>query len=308
MKISVVSPVYRAEKIVPELVRRIKETMESLPHTYEIVLVEDGSPDKSWQVIEEACKEHPEVVGIKLSRNFGQHYAITAGLAESIGDVVIVMDCDLQDDPKYIPELLEGQDRGAEIIYTEKTSRKHSWFKNLTAQLFNQVFNYLIDNKHWKASGAIGSYSLLSRKAVNAYLEIKDYRRHYLMVLRWLGFPSHTIQIEHSARFEGKSSYTFSKLVQHALDGITSQSDKLLRLTMFAGFVLSALAFVVAVIVVLLTIYSGFSAGWPSLFVLILFIGGLIISSIGISGLYIGKIFEQTKNRPLYLIDKKINK
>lgn len=308
MKISIVSPVYRAEKIVPELVKRIDSVLKGISNDYEILLVEDGSPDNSWRAIEQSCHENSRVVGIKLSRNFGQHHAITAGIAEARGDLAIIMDCDLQDNPKYIPQLLEAHRNGAEVVYTVKKSRKHSWSKNVTAQIFSVIFNYLIDNETWKTSGTVGSFSLISRKVMNAFLEIHDYRRHYLMVLRWLGFDYAMVEVEHEERFEGSSSYSFSKLLNHALDGITSQSDKILRITMLGGFLLSGMAFLAAIVVIFLTLYSGFSPGWPSLFVLILFIGGLTISSIGITGIYVGKIFEQTKNRPLYLIEKKLNK
>lgn len=308
MKISIVSPVYGAETIVKELVSRITNTMNSLNINYEIILVEDGSPDKSWDEIEQICCYNKFVKGIKLSRNFGQHYAITAGLQESLGDAVIVMDCDLQDNPKYIPVLIDNWKDGNDIVYTKKKERKHSWIKNFTARLFNLVFNYLVDNKSWENSVSIGSYSLLSRKVVDSFLLVNDYRRHYLMVLRWLGYSYEIVEIEHEKRYAGKSSYNLSKLIIHAIDGITSQSDKLLRLTMVLGFFISAISFLAASVVVYLAIYTSFSPGWPSLFVLILFIGGLIISSIGISGIYIGKIYEQSKGRPLFIIDKRLNK
>ena len=159
MKISVISPVYGAETIVQELVSRISNVMDSLEFDYEIILVEDGSPDKSWNEIEQVCSMNKFVKGVKLSRNFGQHCAITAGLQESTGDAVIVMDCDLQDNPKYIPILIDNWQNGSDIVYTKKKKRKHSWFKNLSARLFNWVFNYLVDNKSWENSGSIGSYS-----------------------------------------------------------------------------------------------------------------------------------------------------
>lgn len=305
--ISIVSPVYKAEKILDELVFRIKSEVEKVTNNYEIILVEDGSPDNSWLKIEENCIKNSHIKGVRLSRNFGQHYAITAGLEHSSGDVVIVMDCDLQDNPIYFKDLLNKHKEGFDIVYTMKKKRAHGFIKNFWAKLFNTIFNYLIDNKDSKSSTSIGSYSLLSRKVVDDFLRIKDSRRHYLMVLRWLGFKSTLIEIEHEKRFEGKSSYTFKKLLLHAIDGITSQSDKLLRLTAGFGFILSLISFLSALFLTILYFLRPFQAGWPSLIILILFLGGLIILSIGISGIYIGKIFEQTKNRPLYLIDKKMN-
>mgnify|MGYP006077930809 CR=1 FL=1 len=307
MVISVVSPVYSAEGTVDELVRQLVNVFDGLKADYEIVLIDDCGPDKSWERIEVICANNPAVKGVKLSRNFGQHFAITAGLKIARGDFVVVMDCDLQDDPLYIPEMLEQAKQGNDIVYTLKTNRKHSYVKNLTANLFNRVFNWLIDNKNWKSDNMIGSYSLLSRKVVDAFNNYKDYRRHYLMVLRWLGFQSTYVKVEHKERFAGTSSYNLSRLINHAIDGITSQSDKLLRLTVLLGIVLSLSAFTGATYIVVRSLFSSFKNGWASLFVLVLFVGGLIILSVGISAIYIGKIFEQTKERPLYLIDKTLN-
>lgn len=307
MKISVVSPVYGAEKIIPELVKQVSNALQQITSDYEIVLVEDGSPDKSWEAIEHQCATNNHVKGIKLSRNFGQHYAITAGIHNAEGDYVIVMDCDLQDDPAYIRDLYQKALEGYDIVYTVKEERKHSLIKNMTARLFNSLFNWLIDNKSWKSSSQVGSYSLLSRKVVESFRNYKDYRRHYLMILRWLGYKSAFINIQHKERFEGKSSYNLSKLLHHAIDGITSQSDKLLRMTVVLGFFMSIAAFLGGLYIFIRSLISPFQSGWASLSILILFVGGLIITTIGISGIYIGKIFEQTKGRPLFIIDKKIN-
>ena len=305
--LSIISPVYKAEKIVDELVLRIKSEAEKITTDYEIILVEDGGGDNSWLKIEENCLRDAHVKGVKLSRNFGQHFAITAGLEQSVGDVVIVMDCDLQDNPIYFHELYQKYKEGFDIVYTKKTKREHSFFKNIWAYFFNFIFNFLIDNKDSKSSNAVGSYSLLSRKVVDSFLKINDSRRHYLMVLRWLGFSNATIEIQHDKRFEGKSSYNMKKLILHAIDGVTSQSDKLVRMMAGFGFILSLLSFIISLIVVIMYFIRPFKAGWPSLIILMLFLGGLIILSVGICGIYIGKIFEQTKNRPLYLIDKKLN-
>ncbi len=155
MKISVISPVYKAEKIVPELVKRIQESVRQITEDYEIILVEDGSPDGSWNEIENVASLNKNVVGIKLSRNFGQHYAITAGLEEANGDYVILIDCDLQDNPKYFSELIAKAEEGFDIVYTAKTTRKHSFLKNLTAHVFNKIYNFLIDKTLGKASSNI---------------------------------------------------------------------------------------------------------------------------------------------------------
>lgn len=306
--ISIVSPVYRAEKIVDELVKRISAEVSAITENFEIILVEDGGPDNSWRKIEENCNADSRVKGIKLTRNFGQHFAITAGIENAKGDFVVVIDCDLQDDPKYIPEMYKKIKEGYDIVYTYKEERKHNFMKNVTAKMFNAFFNYLVDNKNSKAHSNVGSYSMLTRKAVDAFCIYGDYQRHYLMVLRWIGMRSTHIHIEHYERFEGKSSYNFSKLIIHAINGITSQSDKLLRINVIIGIVLSFLSFLSIIIITILYFMHGFMSGWASLIVVILFSTGILLTSIGISGIYIGKIFEQVKNRPKYLIDVFLNR
>ena len=309
MKISVISPIYNAENIVEELSLRLAEAIEPITSHYEIILVEDGSPDNSWGKIESICAAKSNVIGVKLSRNFGQHYAITAGIFESTGDYVVVIDCDLQDDPKYIADLVKKAEEGFDIVYTTKQERKHSLWKNITASIFNTVFNWLIDNnKQLSASKGVGSFSLMTRQVVDAYKSMGDYKRHYLMILRFLGFPSSSIEIEHKDRYEGESSYTFRKLVSHALDGIVAQSNKLLRITIVLGFFISLVAVLSGLFIVIQALINNFAPGWASTIVVVLFIGGLTISSVGVAAIYIGNIYEQVKQRPLYFIEKKLNR
>lgn len=305
--ISIVSPVYMAEKIIPELVKRIKEEVSKITEHFEIILVEDCGADDSWHCIEEEGKKDQRIKGIKLSRNFGQHHAITAGLSYAQGDYTVIIDCDLQDNPKYILDLYNKAVEGNDIVYTIKKSRKHSFFKNVTAIVFNRIFNYLSENKTSKADKNVGAFSMLSKKVVNSFLMIKDTHRHYLMVLRTLGFQNAYIEIEHENRFEGKSSYSFSKLMKHAINGITSQSDKLLRISVSVGFAMFCLSILWAIYILYKYFTTGLMSGYTSTIVVQLLGTGLILISIGITGIYIGKIFEQTKNRPLFIIDKYSN-
>ena len=305
--ISVVSPVYGAEQIIDELVKQLVEEVSKISNNYEIILVDDCGPDKSWIKIKENCASNERIKGVKLSRNFGQHSAITAGIEIAKGDYLVIIDCDLQDDPKYITHLYNKIHEGYDIVYTYKEERKHSFFKNITARFFNFFFNYLIDNKNLKSNNNIGAYSIINRKVADAFSSFNDYHRHYLMVLRWMGFNYCFVQIEHKNRFSGKSSYTFSKLVKHALDGITSQSDKLLRLFVNLGLIVSFLSFLAIILIIILYLIHGFMSGWASIIVVLLFSTGLILTGIGVLGIYLGKTFEQTKNRPKYLIDEQIN-
>lgn len=308
MKISVVSPVYNAEKILGELVSRISKELIEICDSHEIILVDDRGPDRSWEVIETLCKNNPHVKGVKLSRNFGQHAAIKAGLSEVTGDCCIVLDCDLQHDPKYFKSLVyTWQEKKVEVVFAVTPVRKHSLFKNFSAKVFNSLFNFLVDDKQLSGSNAAGSFSLISRKVVDAFVSFNDYQFHYLMVLRWLGYSHAQVVVEHAPRFEGKGSYTFGKLVEHAIVAITYQSSRLLTINIMIGFVIASLSVLGGIAVVVRYLMYGAQAGWPSLFVLMLFTLGAVLASIGVIGLYIGKMFDQVKSRPQFLIDEKLN-
>jgi len=306
-EISVVSPVYLGEPCVSELVCQIRQEVEKITRNYEVILVEDGSPDGSWGRIEESCRQDHRVKGIRLSRNFGQHYALTAGLAASRGKYVIVLDCDLQDDPRYIPYLYEAAQAGAAIVYTRKRKRAHEGTKDLLGRMFHKVLNMLVGTEQLHSQSEVGNYSLLNRRVVDAFLELNDYHRHYLGILRWLGFSSTYVEIEHRQRPFGKSSYSFVKLAREAVNGITSQTDRLLYLSIAVGFFFFALSLIAAAYVVAAYFLHGFREGWASVVVLILTSTGIILMSLGVTGVYIGKTFEQSKNRPLYVVSERVN-
>lgn len=306
-EISIISPVYHAETIVDELVKQVCTEVSKITDNFEIVLVEDGSSDASWQKISENASRDARVKGIKFSRNFGQHPAITAGLKYAKGDYVVVMDCDLQDDPRYISEMLDEAKKGYDIVYTKKTAREHSTFKNFTASIYNKILNSLSEDSSLYGDGAVGAFSLLSRKVVDAFCSVNDYHRHYLNILRWLGFKSTSITIEHKERFSGTSTYTFVKLLRHALDGITSQSTKLLRIAIGVGLTFCGVSFLAALSLIVLYFIQGFKEGWASIFVLMLLSTGLILFFMGILGIYLGKTFEQTKDKPLFLVETELN-
>jgi dolichol-phosphate mannosyltransferase len=299
-KLSVVSPVFCAASIVGELVARVTESAAKVTDNLEIILVDDGSRDDSWARIVEATEKNPRVRGIRLSRNFGQQCAITAGVANACGDLIVVMDCDLQDDPRYIPALVERAAEGFDVVLTSRIERNHPWLRNVFAELFYKVFNALTDRQ--PADRTIGGYSLITRKVADAYLRIGDVHRHYLGVLGWLGFKQAVIRVEHGRRHSGRSSYTFLRLMRHAMDGITSQSTKLLRVSIAIGFAYVAAA-VLGVIYLVVSYYvHGFRGGWASTMVLLLGSTGIILTAIGILGIYLGNVFEQVRPRPLYLV------
>ncbi len=305
--ISVVSPVYLGERFVEKLVRRIGRHVERITPAYEIVLVDDGSPDDSWGRIREACERDPRVRGIRLSRNFGQHYALTAALEAARGEYVIVMDCDLQDDPAYIPQLYEAAQAGFDVVYTCKRRRAHRGLKNLLGRAFHRLFNLLAGPDGLRSRSEVGNYSLLRRRVVDAFTDFNDYHRHYLAVLRWLGFSSTSIEIDHRERADAGTSYTFGKLFREAINGITANTDRLLHASIAVGFVFFLLALVGVIYVVTAYVLRGFQEGWASVIVVILTSTGVILMSLGVLGIYLGKTFEQAKGRPLYVVSERLN-
>lgn len=302
--LSIVSPVFQGAAMVEELVQKIREAAGNITERFEIVLVEDGSPDMSWAAIEKECEKDKRVKGVRLSRNFGQHFAITAALAHAKGAAVVVMDCDLQDDPKHIPELFHKLSEGHDIVYAKRETRNYSFVKNLFSRMFYKVISWI---SNFDLDPNIGNYTILSRKAVDAFLSFNDYRRGYLFVLNWLGFRRAHITVEHHTRGQGASSYSIGKLIALALDMALSYSDKPLRLSIYSGLVFSAMSFGGIVLVLVRYFQGNLLPGWASTIIAVMLIGGLLMVFLGIIGLYVSKMFEQTKQRPLYLVQDTIN-
>lgn len=298
--LSIVVPVYGCRDCLRALHARLKPVLSSLG-THEIVLVDDRSPDDAWQLIEDLVAQDPAVRGLRLSRNFGQHAAITAGLAHATGQRIVVMDCDLQDPPEEIPRLIRKADEGYDIVFARRSEKKQSSFRRHAAAAFFHLLNLASGTN---LDGAYGSFSVISRKVADAYLTLNDRDRHYLFILNWLGFRHAEIEYEHADRHQGRSAYTLRALVEHALNGVFFQTTSLLRLIVYAGFFISGTGALLAAYFVYLYFAHSIYPGWTSLAVLLLVIGGFIILSTGIAGLYVGKIFEQVKGRPLYVVDR----
>lgn len=293
-----------AHDIVDELVKRLVEEITPITEYFEIILVEDGSIDDSWLKIEENCQKDSRIKGLKLSRNFGQHYAISAGIKKAKGDNIVLMDCDLQDNPKDIKKLFDERRKGFEIIFTKRSKRKHSIIKSFNSFLYNKLFTFFSDKNY---NVDVGSLVLFSKKVAAEYNKLEEKDRLYIQLLKWVGFKTTTIEVEHNERYEGESSYNSITLLKLGIQGWTSHSNKLLLLNIYVGISLSFLSFLFGFIIVLKHFLYKYQIGWPSIIVSILFSTGLILFSIGIVGIYIGKIFEQAKNKPLYIIDEEIN-
>jgi dolichol-phosphate mannosyltransferase len=301
--LTIVSPVFGAERIVDELVRRIIDAVRPLG-SFEIVLVDDRSRDNAWLRIVEQSRLHPEVRGIRLSRNSGQHAAIAAGLAEARGDYVVVMDCDLQDDPAEIPRLLAAAREGYDVVLTEHPTRRHAWFRNVEARLYLRFVAALTADD--SETVGRGSFSLLSRKVVDGYNEIGDMHAHYLVNIKYLGFRQTRVEVRHDDRYEGRSTYTFGRLVRLAVDGVVSNSVRLLNLVVVAGLTLFGLSLIGTVALIVSYFVRGALAGFTSLMVAFLLMTGAVLCSVGVVGIYVGRIFEQVRGRPRYFVDQRV--
>ena len=298
--LSVVIPVYKAEDCLDPLYSRLRDSLEQISQDFEIILVEDCGGDRSWEIILELAEKDPRVKGIQFSRNFGQHYGITAGLDNCDGDWVVVMDCDLQDAPEEIPRLYAKAQEGYDVVLARRGKRKDPPLKRLTSWLFYQTFNYLADLNY---DAQAGNFRIVSRKVVESFRLMREQLRFFGGLIDWMGFPTASIEVKHQERLAGKTTYTFSKLWRLASEAIIAYSDRPLRLSIKVGFLISLLAFIYGIYIVgRALVYGTVITGWSSLIASIYFLGGLIISTLGIIGIYLGKTFDETKKRPLYLI------
>ncbi|MCS7074343.1 MAG: glycosyltransferase family 2 protein [Cyclobacteriaceae bacterium] len=303
--ITVVSPVYNAQKILPDLVFQLKKSLETISNNYEIILVDDGSQDKSWDVITEIAKQNTSVKGFKLSRNFGQHYAITCGLTYASGEWIVIMDCDLQDLPSEIPKLYNEAQKGFEIVYARRMKRKDVWWKELTSKLFYKLFGYLTNTK---LDATVANFGIYSKKAIHAVLQMKDAFRVFTVLIRWVGFNSTYVNVVHGERHSGKSNYSLLKLFRLAFDMIIAFSEKPLKIGLIAGMIISLSTFSIGIFY-LVSYFLGFIQvpGYTSLILLISFSTGILVFFLGLVGLYIGKVLTQVKGRPYFIVEKTTN-
>lgn len=301
-EIAVVSPVYGCGDCLVTLHRRLTETLAPLTADYEIILVDDRSPDGAWGVMQDLAARDPRVRILRLSRNFGQHAAITAGLERSEARWTVVMDCDLQDPPEHIATLYAKAIEGHDVVVSRRDRRVGTPLRRVSGRLFYSVFNALTVGADMHPN--MSNFSMLSRKAVDAFLRLEEKDRQYLLILHWIGFARAEVEVPVEARAEGKSSYGLLSLARVATDGMFFFTTRLLRWIVYLGFAIAAAG-------VLLSVYTGvkFALGgevsqFSGLSTLILLMSGFIICSTGVAALYVGKTFEQVKQRPLYLVDE----
>jgi len=300
MDISVVIPVYGCRACLEELYQRLVVALAAITPSYEIVLVNDACPQNSWEVIKKIALRDPHVKGIDLSRNFGQIRAITAGLHHAEGEWVVVMDCDLQDKPEEIAKLYKKAQEGYDVVFARRTIRQDTFFKKLSSKLFSWTYRFFTSGVY---DNSICNFSISRKLVIENYKRMGDQNRAFILFIKWLGFKSTVIDIDHAERVSGKSSYTMRKQMQLALEIITTQSNKPLILSIEVGFSVSLLAFIYGIYrIILYLIYRVRTTGWTSTIVSIYFIGGMILAQLGILGLYIGYVFNQTKGRPIFII------
>lgn len=305
MDISVVIPVYGCRAALPELHRRLCDSLTKITDKFEIILVDDFCPQNSWEEIQKICKQDSRVVGMHMSRNFGQIRAITAGLDKSKGDWVVVMDCDLQDNPEAIVDLYQKAQEGYDVVFARRKGRKDSAVTKFLSKCFYKVYDYFTDGNF---DNAICNFSISKRIVIDNYCRMREQNRAYTLFIKWLGFKQTAIDIDADERFEGKSSYNLHRKMKMAFEVITSQSNKPLMFSVKAGFVIALISLLYIIVLVLRKMIIGnISIGWTSMIASIYLVGGILLCAIGVVGIYVGNIFNETKRRPLYIIEQCLN-
>lgn len=300
--LSIVVPAYNEQESVCELYRRLSVVLAEIGGRYEVIFVNDGSQDMTLQILEELHRDDSRVAVVNLSRNFGKEIALSAGLDMANGDAVIVIDADLQDPPELIPALLAEWRNGYDVVYARRTERSgETWLKKSTAHVFYRLLHGV---SHVEVPSDTGDFRLLSRRAVLAIRSVREQHRFMKGLFAWIGFPQKAVNYQRDQRFAGKTKWNYWKLWNLALEGITSFTTIPLRISTYVGLVTALGAFVYGLFILIRTLlYGNPVAGYPSLLVVILFLGGTQLMAIGVIGEYLGRIFNETKQRPLYFLE-----
>lgn len=304
MHLSIVSPVYQAENVLPELIQRLEAVLVQITEDYEIVLVEDSSPDNSWKVIEAMAAVNSHIKGIKLSRNFGQHYAITAGLDQAEGEWVVVMDCDLQDRPEEIPALYSKASEGFDVVLARRVNRQDGFLKRLSSRVFYRTLAWLTGSHQ---DETIANFGIYSKAVITEISSMRESIRYFPTMVRWVGFRQTAIEVRHASNETRKTSYSFKKLFNLALDIMLAYSDKPIRLTVKFGLLVALTGFLFAIFTLIRYLQGEIIvAGYASLIISLWLLAGFILVTLGMVGLYVGKTFEGVKSRPIYIVEKRV--
>ena len=298
--ISIVIPVYGVDSGIDKLCSRLISSLSTITDSFEIILVNDDSPDEAWKYILSNCEKDPRIFGINLSRNFGQYQAITAGLTHATGDWMVIMDCDLQDRPEEIPHLYNKVIEGYDLTFAVRKNRKGNLFRKIVSNIFSKTLTFLTGVKQ---DTRISHFGIYNKKVIQAVLSMKDSNRYFQTMVRWVGFNESYLEVQHDERSEGRSSYTTIKLLILAFHTLLSFSNKPLTLMVNLGATISSCAFIYAFITFIQAFRGAILvSGWASLMISIWFLAGINILFLGIVGIYLGRVFEQVKERPIYII------
>jgi dolichol-phosphate mannosyltransferase len=298
---SIVAPIYNEAKTIPEFYRRVRDTMDSLGESWELVMVDDGSTDGSTELIRDLARQDSRVRAVIFARNFGHEVAVTAGLDYARGQAVVMMDSDLQDPPEVIPDLVARWREGYEVVYAVRTEREgESWFKLFTATLFYRIIARITDI-HIPMD--VGNFRLLDRKVVNVLNQMRERHRFMRGMSVWVGFRQVGVPYRRAARFAGETKYPFRKMFRLAMTAITGFSFFPLQLATYLGFIAAGLS-ILAIPVVAVMRLAGSQAffGQATTLIAVLFLGGVQLISLGILGEYIGRLYDEVRGRPLYIV------
>ena len=300
--LSVVVPAYNEEDVLPEFHRRLAGVLETMRVDAEVIYVNDGSSDGTLAAMRALQQADARVAVLDMSRNFGKEIALTAGLDRCRGDAVVVIDADLQDPPETIPELVTLWKSGYDNVYAQRTEREgEPWFKRATAHTFYRVMRRM---GRLEIPVDTGDFRLLSRRAVTSLIALREQHRYMKGLYSWIGFPAIGVPYRREPRSAGRTKWNYWKLWNLALDGITSFSTAPLKVATYLGFTIAIMAFVYAVVVISKTLLYGDPVrGYPSLMVVVLFLGGIQLLALGVIGEYLGRMFNETKQRPLYFVN-----
>jgi polyisoprenyl-phosphate glycosyltransferase len=297
---SIIAPVFNEEETLPHFYQRVVSVMEPLGETFELVLVNDGSRDGSYAVMQKLHRSDSRVRALDFSRNFGHQIAISAGIDHAHGDAVVIIDSDLQDPPEVIPQLITSWKNGAEVVYAQRTRRAgETRFKLFTAAAFYRLIERITSVKIPRDTG---DFRLLDRRVVDALITMREQHRFMRGLSAWVGFRQESVQYERHERFAGTTKYPLSKMIRFSLDAITSFSHVPLQLATSFGFFLAGISLIGIVVAVILRLFTNAIVGQASTLILVLFMGGIQLIFLGIIGEYLGRIYDEVRARPLYIV------
>ncbi len=301
-ELSFVVPVYGSPESLEPLCRRVRSVCAKIGVAHELILVDDRCPRDSWATVRRLVEADPAVIGIRLSRNFGQHAAIQAGLANTKGEWIVVMDCDLQDRPEEIPGLFAKAREGFDVVRARRIGRNDPWHRRMTSRIFYAMLSFLTDTHQ---SDEVANFGVYHRRVIDAITCWDENSKYFPAIVPWVGFAQTELPVAHDPRFAGKSSYNFGKLVQLGLDVIVGFSNKPLKLVMGIGLVMAVVSFLTSFTILIFHLTGLVTVeGWTSIALSLWFLSGCVLFALGLTGLYIGRILVESKGRPTFLVDQ----